>query len=259
MHYHQAGIHKLEDGTHIYVCNCASCLLKNVGKPKQVHQNTYFKHRSSRLADLPHPYPPSIPQPATPATARPSSKQRLDAPNDNDPTRKRCHVQPSTDTLICDPTESDSVIDHEEDLDNKAQVEHVAGHDALEAIDYGTGYDLDTTYNAADDADLDAPNVFENREVPDGDIMAPIKEALIGPGDSEEVDHELEEENCKGVDLDLPPNHDQNQADIAPAQTMGWTDKDLEELHRMARLADTQDAMAFINALRQASLDNIHS
>jgi len=42
-------------------------------------------------------------------------------------------------------------------------------------------------------------------------------------------------------------------------QTMGWTDEDLEELHRMAQLEDTQHAMAFINALRKASLDDVHS
>jgi hypothetical protein len=42
-------------------------------------------------------------------------------------------------------------------------------------------------------------------------------------------------------------------------QTMGWTDEDLEELHRMAQLEDAQHAMAFINALRKASLDDVHS
>lgn len=66
--------------------------------------------------------------------------------------------------------------------------------------------------------DLDTSNVFENCEVPDGNIMVPIKEALIGPGDSEEVDYELKKENHEGVDLDLPPDHDQNQEDIPPAQ-----------------------------------------
>lgn len=57
----------------------------------------------------------------------------------------------------------------------------------------------------------------------------------------------------------MDPDHDRDQADIGPAQTMGWTDEDLEELHRMARLGDAQHAMTFINALRQASLDDIHS
>lgn len=118
MYYHQAGIYKLKDGTHIYVCDCISCLLKNVGKPKQVYWNTYFKHRSSRLIDLSHPYPPSILQPATSATARPTSKLHLDAPNNDDPTRKRCHVQLPTDTLIHNSTESDSVIDYKEGMSN---------------------------------------------------------------------------------------------------------------------------------------------
>ncbi|KAG1882125.1 hypothetical protein F4604DRAFT_1879554 [Suillus subluteus] len=37
---------------------------------------------------------------------------------------------------------------------------------------------------------------------------------------------------------------------------MGWTDDDLDELHHMAHLQDAQDAMAFITALRKASLDD---
>jgi hypothetical protein len=40
---------------------------------------------------------------------------------------------------------------------------------------------------------------------------------------------------------------------------MGWTDKDLEELHRMAQLEDAQDAMSFITVLCEASLDDPHS
>ncbi|KAG0695748.1 hypothetical protein DFH29DRAFT_984874 [Suillus ampliporus] len=40
---------------------------------------------------------------------------------------------------------------------------------------------------------------------------------------------------------------------------MGWTDKDLKELHHMARLDDAQDAMAFITALHKAFLDDPHS
>ncbi|KAG2343765.1 hypothetical protein BDR05DRAFT_975794 [Suillus weaverae] len=40
---------------------------------------------------------------------------------------------------------------------------------------------------------------------------------------------------------------------------MGWTDEDLEELHRMAQLEDAQDAMSFITALCKASLDDPHS
>ncbi|KAG2337297.1 hypothetical protein BDR05DRAFT_978559 [Suillus weaverae] len=37
---------------------------------------------------------------------------------------------------------------------------------------------------------------------------------------------------------------------------MGWTDKDLEELYRMAHLKDAQDALSFITALQKASLDD---
>ncbi|KAG2340482.1 hypothetical protein BDR05DRAFT_977324 [Suillus weaverae] len=40
---------------------------------------------------------------------------------------------------------------------------------------------------------------------------------------------------------------------------MGWTDKDLDQLHSMAQLEDIQDAMAFITALRKASLDDSYS
>jgi len=40
---------------------------------------------------------------------------------------------------------------------------------------------------------------------------------------------------------------------------MGWTDEDLEQLHSMARLEDIRDALAFITALRKASLDDSFS
>ncbi|KAG2073939.1 hypothetical protein BDR04DRAFT_1116038 [Suillus decipiens] len=264
MHRYQAGIHRLEDGTNIYVCDCPSCLLKNVGKPKQVHRNTYFKHKPGRLADLPSfPLSPSVPQPITPVTAGPSKKRLLDVPNNEDQAQKRGHVQlpmdtcdiHDTDVFAIDDKVSNPVIDRTEDLDNneannEAPIEHVAGHhgDTPQAINYGPECGLDATYEAADIADPDAP---------DGDITGTGAEALPGPGGSEEVGHE--EENQNGIDLDLPPDHDQKQADIAPAQTMGWTDEDLEELHCMACLGDAQDAMTFINALRQASLDDIHS
>ncbi|KAG1730041.1 hypothetical protein EDD22DRAFT_960786 [Suillus occidentalis] len=54
------------------------------------------------------------------------------------------------------------------------------------------------------------------------------------------------------------PEHDE-ECTNDPIQSMGWTDEDLEELHRMAQLEDTQDAMLFITALCKVSLDDPHS
>ncbi|KAG1739953.1 uncharacterized protein EDB91DRAFT_1053696, partial [Suillus paluster] len=57
----------------------------------------------------------------------------------------------------------------------------------------------------------------------------------------------------------MAPDCDWNEADQTAPQTMGWTDDNLEELHRMAQISDAQHAMTFISALRKASHDDIHS
>jgi hypothetical protein len=57
----------------------------------------------------------------------------------------------------------------------------------------------------------------------------------------------------------MPPddiNPDRAGPDLG---TMGWMDKDLDELLQMARLEDAQDSMSFITALQKASLDDAHS
>ncbi|KAG1765063.1 hypothetical protein EV702DRAFT_1204714 [Suillus placidus] len=75
--------------------------------------------------------------------------------------------------------------------------------------------------------------------------------------------------NTVNANIDCDDDHPHN-ADVADdegpphdndplIQAMGWTDEDLEELHRMAQLEDAQDAMSFITALCKASLDDPHS
>jgi hypothetical protein len=62
---------------------------------------------------------------------------------------------------------------------------------------------------------------------------------------------DLNQHEALYVEPDIQPDLDRInlEGDGAQPQTMGWSDDDLDELHRMARLQDAQDAMAFITAL----------
>jgi hypothetical protein len=119
MHYTEAGIHQLEDGSNTYVCDCASCLNKNAGKLKQVHRNTYFKHKTGRLAVHPFPTPSVLsgPWPPTPVAAGPSSsKHPLDAPRNEEQTSKKGRIHDPTVPFLIEDELSDPVIDRKEGM-----------------------------------------------------------------------------------------------------------------------------------------------
>ncbi|KAG2363219.1 hypothetical protein BDR07DRAFT_1375944 [Suillus spraguei] len=80
----QAGVHRLDDGTIIHVCDCSSCLRKTGGRTSRVSKATYFRHKPSRLASIFLPpvalsIAPDLPSPdlrhTTPPAASSSSKR----------------------------------------------------------------------------------------------------------------------------------------------------------------------------------------
>ncbi|KAG2071864.1 hypothetical protein BDR04DRAFT_476931 [Suillus decipiens] len=91
----EAGAHRLDNGTTIYVCDCSACLHKTGGRNLQVSKATYFRHKPSRLASLP-PVPlniaPDLPSPDlphVPVPAESSSSKRLQADLDDEEVRSR--------------------------------------------------------------------------------------------------------------------------------------------------------------------------
>ncbi|KAG1753472.1 hypothetical protein EDB19DRAFT_1824175 [Suillus lakei] len=159
-----------------------------------------------------------------------SSKQPLEVPDNEDQTSKKgCIQDPNVPFLIEDEV-SDLVIDYtEDDLDiDEPQVEHIPDHNFMpEADDHSQDYDLDT-YKNTDNLDHDVPKASDNCQV----LEPNFGDNSTGHKEAEEAG--LEAENLEGIHLDMDPNHNCDEADIAPAHTMGWMDEDLEELHHMA-------------------------
>ncbi|KAG1803405.1 uncharacterized protein BJ212DRAFT_1591162 [Suillus subaureus] len=80
----EAGVHRLDDGTIIHVCDCKSCLRKTGGRNLRVSKATYFRHKPSRCTSIFLPpialsIAPDLPSPdlrRTPPPAASSSSKR---------------------------------------------------------------------------------------------------------------------------------------------------------------------------------------
>ncbi|KAG1863229.1 hypothetical protein DFJ58DRAFT_839199 [Suillus subalutaceus] len=240
------------------------CLRKNFGKPKTVKRTTYYAHRPSRITPqcpLPHPFSePSVvpqPQPAAPIVPVPSSSKRL-LQTDKDEDQPTISIKKPRTDLDVDFKQDFDIYDNrpggeqEQELGYEECGEERLRHEELD--------DHPDTINPS--IDLDNAHLRSDDIVDDEDLHNSNDDFIR---DEERDDHL----NTVNADINRNDDHPHN-ADVADdeglphandplIQAMGWTDEDLDELHCMAQLGDTQDAMSFITALRKASLDDPHS
>ncbi|KAG1843971.1 hypothetical protein F4604DRAFT_1937845 [Suillus subluteus] len=285
----QAGIYRPHDSTVIYVCDCDVCLQKNCGKPKPVKCTTYYEHQPGRLAKH-NPLPPSIipllpPIPPSlvasgplavpvPSSSKCPSSSEMEEPSRSSGSKKSC-TEEVVHLLVCSSNGSKDIVPQLEPLDSQTKVCSARSIHMPHVEDNGM----------ADGASAPACDGIEDHHDDTFDAAGHDfggadfgQDFQVDNNDNDELRYERQEEHQEEVseehdrDEERDDEHDEEQEGVGDMggdvnnpkdevrpQTTGWTDEDLEELHHMARLDDAQDAMAFITALRKASLDDTHS